>query len=514
MLGDVAELSAVLAAALTREGYQVRQVVAGPATRALPAGQYEADLSSRASLKELHGLLAGQLGDTVGAVINFLGMAAPSGLPTGDEELPLQMCQWTLNVIQELEGDLRVSARDGGGRFLNVTALGGRLGIEDRAQTAPSRGAAAAAVAGAGTLGLCKTLARECPDLTVKNIDIDPSMAPPALAHMLMDELRSGADPIQEIGFSQEGRWQLALHKVAAPSRLSPLPIGPEAVVLVTGGASGIAAEVAKALAAEARPRLVLVGRSCLPAREEPPETRGLDGPALRRHLIEMARRQGLAIAPTELERAWGRIMKDRQMRANLEACRAAGATVEYHVLDVREAAGLGALIDDLYSRFGRIDGVVHAAGVIDDRRIRDKTSASFANVFRTKVTSALVLARKLRPETLKFMVFFSSVSGRFGNAGQVDYSAANEFLSKLAAYLARHWPARVVAIDWGPWDGGMVSDELRRRYASRGVSLIPKEDGVRAFLAELRLPGRQSPEVVISASLDEWVGNGKREGA
>ena len=65
---------------------------------------------------------------------------------------------------------------------------------------------------------------------------------------------------------------------------------------------------------------------------------------------------------------------------------------------------------------------------------------------------------------SLRFLVLFSSVSGRFGNRGQADYAAASEVLGRLAHELDRRWPARVVAIDWGPWRAaGMVSPWLER---------------------------------------------------
>jgi NAD(P)-dependent dehydrogenase (short-subunit alcohol dehydrogenase family) len=211
----------------------------------------------------------------------------------------------------------------------------------------------------------------------------------------------------------------------------------------------------------------------------------------LRRHLVEQARAQGKRPLPAEIEEAVSRILKDRRIRATLEACTAAGAMVEYHSLDVCDAQRLGELIDDIYHRFGRIDGVIHGAGVIEDRLLVEKTSESFARVFTTKVSSALTLARRLRPESLKFMAFLGSVSARFGNPGQADYSAANEFLNKLADDLARRWPARVVCINWGPWNEGMVVDplkDLRWAYARAGLDLIPVSSGTQACLNELRL--------------------------
>jgi NAD(P)-dependent dehydrogenase (short-subunit alcohol dehydrogenase family) len=276
------------------------------------------------------------------------------------------------------------------------------------------------------------------------------------------------------------------------------LELDRESVILVTGGACGVTAEVACKLASVAKPRLILVGRSPLPPAESP-HTQGLDRAAMRKLFLDEARSRDKTILPVEIERSVNRLFKDREIRANLDACAAAGASVEYHALDVRDGDNFGHLIDELYERFGRIDGVIHGAGIIADRRIRDKTLPSFAEVFRTKVDSALTLARKLRSDSLKFLVFFGSVVGRFGNVGQVDYSAANEMLNKLADTLHRRWPGRVVCINWGPWQGGMVSEDLRRLYTAAGMELIETKAGVAACLAELGRKERRTAEVILS---------------
>jgi NAD(P)-dependent dehydrogenase (short-subunit alcohol dehydrogenase family) len=389
---------------------------------------------------------------------------------------------------------LHASARADGGWFINLTALGGQFGLD---------GDSLVSLNAAGTLGITKTLQREYPQFYVKSIDLDPAMPADLLSARLLQEIVEVGDDLVEVGLTREGRWRPALKSAPVPRNLPPLALEPGAVILVTGGAYGVTADVARGLAALVKPRLILVGRS--PEKEpESARTRGLDQAALRKKFLEEARGRGKPIVPAEIERTVNRILKDREIRANLDACREAGATVEYHALDVRDPHRFGALIDDLYKRHGRIDGVVHGAGVIEDRRIADKTPESFANVFGTKVDSAFTLARKLRPNGLSFLVFFGSVSGRFGNVGQVDYSAANEVLNKLADHLASRWPARVACINWGPWDGGMVSPALRQMYAARNIGLIPVAVGVQAFLDEIRLPDRSFAEVVISCSVEQ----------
>jgi NAD(P)-dependent dehydrogenase (short-subunit alcohol dehydrogenase family) len=498
VIGEVREVTGTIVAALVSDGYRVRQVVPGQAVRQLQADRYEADLSSPQALRELHRLVVGPDGGAVGTVINFLGLCPTFGRASDEEgEVAVTTAEWTFHLVQEFAEDLRSSAAGGGGWFVNLTSLDGQFGLKGEGGTSISRAVAA------GTLGISKTLQREYPPLHVKTIDVEADIPADLLAARLLQEL-TVADDLLEVGLTRQGLWRLVLKQEPVPRDLPPLALDAESVVLITGGAYGVTAEVAKALAALAKPRLVLVGRSPCPE-PETPRTRDLDKPALRRRFLEDARQSQSPILPAEIERRVNRILKDREIRNNIEACMAVGATVEYHSLDVRDPQQFGGLIDDLYERFGRIDGVVHGAGVIEDKRIPDKTGASFANVFRTKVDSALTLTRRLRPDRLRFLVFFGSVSGRFGNVGQVDYSAANEVLNKLADHLASRWEARVVCINWGPWDAGMVSDELRRLYASRGIELIAVPDGIRAFLDELRVPGR-SAEVVISRSVEQFL--------
>ena len=164
----------------------------------------------------------------------------------------------------------------------------------------------------------------------------------------------------------------------------------------------------------------------------------------------------------------------------------------------MRDVAALEHAISEIYERHGRIDGVIHAAGVIEDRLLADKTPESFARVFDTKVVGALALARSLRDD-VQFVAFFSSVAGAFGNRGQIDYAAANDFLDKLAAALNQERETRFFSINWGPWrDGGMVSAELERELARRGIGLISPDEGVASFIDELLHGAHADAQVVV----------------
>ncbi|HZG69227.1 MAG TPA: SDR family NAD(P)-dependent oxidoreductase, partial [Herpetosiphonaceae bacterium] len=269
---------------------------------------------------------------------------------------------------------------------------------------------------------------------------------------------------------------------------------------LVTGGARGITADVAQELAERYRPTLVLAGRSPLPPAVESAATAGLSSPQeLKGALIAQLQARGQQVTPTQVEKAYGQLLNECEIRENMLALERTGARVRYYPVDVRDEQAFGGLIDEIYRTFGRLDGVIHGAGIIEDKLVKDKTVESFDRVVSTKVDSAFVLSRHLRPESLRFLIFFSSVSGRFGNRGQADYAAANEVLNKLAVDLDRRWPARVVAINWGPWKKlGMVSPELEKEFARRGVTLISPAAGRRALNEEIRFGRKGAAEVVI----------------
>jgi NAD(P)-dependent dehydrogenase (short-subunit alcohol dehydrogenase family) len=145
---------------------------------------------------------------------------------------------------------------------------------------------------------------------------------------------------------------------------------------------------------------------------------------------------------------------------------------------------------------------LIHGAGLIQDKLIREKTIESFDRVLGTKLEGALNLLRLLRPDALRFTALFSSIAGRFGNVGQSDYAAANEILNKLAQWLDQRWPGRVVSVIWGPWSGvGMVS-QLEGHLGRRGLGMIAPEAGPALLMDELRSGRKGDVEVLYTGGL------------
>ena len=135
----------------------------------------------------------------------------------------------------------------------------------------------------------------------------------------------------------------------------------------------------------------------------------------------------------------------------------------------------------------GPVRAVVHGAGVLHDGLIADKTDDQFNDVYSTKVDGWHALMHAAQPDVPALVVAFSSSTARFGRRGQADYAAANEVLNKLAAAFAHGAPAsRVLSVNWGPWDGGMVNDALKRLFVQEGIEVIAKEAGTQLLLGEI----------------------------
>lgn len=481
LLGDVPGLSRHLMAALELEGYRVRLIQLSDRTGPADVNRFQVDPTGPESVAELLNWLRTQDGEnSVSAIVSLLGM---------DESAGGSMTEQLFVLLQALHTEYRPADGQGTRLLLNVLCLDGRLGMSGTLDLDDDR---------VGSLGLCKTVGREHPEIHDLSLDLGTTLTADARLAAIVDAVTSPSE-LNEVGVDEAGRWAIRMD----PVKTQPNPVetvcGPDSVVLVTGGGDGVTAAITRRLAQEG-PTLIIVGRTPRPDASSQPY-HGLDERSLRQRLIREA--AGGRIVPAEIERRVHRILKQDRIEQNLAYYQKLGATVEYHAVDVSRSDEFSALIGDIYARYGRLDGVLHGAGVVQDKLLADKTLDSFRLVYSTKVDSARILARHLRPESLKFLVFFSSIAGRFGNPAQVDYSAANEYLNKLGNRLNREWPARVVSIEWGPWDGGMVNDFVHQVFADRGIRLIPEDEGVECLMNELLHPPCSTGEVLISRSVD-----------
>jgi NAD(P)-dependent dehydrogenase (short-subunit alcohol dehydrogenase family)/acyl carrier protein len=454
-------------------------------------GVYCTDLSDAASVADAVRQIRTAYG-SIGAVVHLLPLREKRDW----REVPMDA--WRKHVqldvkslyalVRAAETDLRKRGSANGALVAAITGRGGLFGIEPSAGLDPGHFAVADFV---------KTLALELDTVRCRVVDVDSADGRAILRRKIMDELAAEDDALQ-IGLPGDRRLTVAPQFLATDGRRRVKTPDSSWVFLLTGGARGITAEIARTIAQRYKSRLILAGASPMPE-EESSDTAGLtDAAAIRGVLLERLRAEGKTVKPAAVEAACQRLSRDREIRRNLAEIAQHGAPVEYHSVDVRDEAAFSSLIDRIYAQYGRIDVAIHGAGIIEDKLIRDKTPESFDRVLHTKADSSFVLFQKLRFADLKCLVMMSSISAALGNRGQADYAAANGILNGVTSALGAQHPGQVVALNWGPWDrAGMVSQSVRDQFLATGVQMIDVEGGVQVTLDAIET-GETCPLVIV----------------
>jgi NAD(P)-dependent dehydrogenase (short-subunit alcohol dehydrogenase family) len=389
--------------------------------------------------------------------------------------------------LQHAAPGLLQAAQQGGAVFVTVSRLDGAFGLGNLDPLrAPIDG---------GLAGLAKTAQHEWPGVRCKALDLGPDLSSPDQAAESILEEMFLAGPL-EVGLGAGGR--ITLERLVRPltgTGTTP-PFQPGELVVLSGGARGVTAEVAVALARAFRPTLLLLGRSPEPGPEPDWLAPLTDEAAIKRELGRCSD----GASPRVVGEQYRQVLAGREVRNTLARIEAAGARALYRSVDVRDPQAVAAVLSPLVGEAGPVRGLVHGAGVLADARLEDKTAEQFDRVHGTKVGGLRALVSALDLESLRALVLFSSSTGRFGRTGQADYAMANEVLNKLAQQQARRLPGcRVVSVNWGPWDGGMVTVPLKKVFAQEGIGLIGLEAGARYLVQELQAPVRDVEVVVLA---------------
>ncbi len=373
---------------------------------------------------------------------------------------------------------LRRSGENGGALFATISRLDGSFGC--------GTGTTLIDPLSGGLAGLVKTAAHEWGEVSCKAIDIglfsDHMREAEAVAHELL------LDGPLEIGLTPAGRTTLNTIDLPEQPQTGEAPLQTGDVVVITGGGRGVTAAAAVALAAAYKPLLVLLGRSqelqTEPAWLMPLQDESLIKRAILEHTADK-------LHPREIEERYRAIVAGRELKETLAKIALTGARAIYRSVDIRDAAAVSSLLGDIRREFGPIRGIVHGAGVLADRLISDKSLEQFSMVYSTKVNGLKALLEATAQDDLRCIVMFSSTTGRFGRSGQVDYAVANELLNKLAQAESRRRSAcRTVSINWGPWDGGMVTSSLKKVFAGEGIGLIGLKEGGELLVREMAATG------------------------
>jgi acyl transferase domain-containing protein/acyl carrier protein len=303
--------------------------------------------------------------------------------------------------------------------------------------------------------GPFQVIPREYPNYGCRWIDIDHSDSTLAA---LADVLRIETNPVQAIAayaYRNGKRYERSLAEFRLPAHeTGHSPFRQHGVYLITGGFGGIGIETAQFLARENQAKLVLTGRTTLPERDQWNEFLSKDSSStVARRLLTVLKLEAL------------------------------GAEVLPLTADVADEVQMRAAIEQSESRFGTINGVIHAAGIAGGELIAAKSNVGLqSGIFRPKVEGASVLAKVFSTHTLDFLVFCSSVQSLLGDIGQSDYCSANAFLDAFGYSLRSSGAQPCVSVNWDTWrDVGMAveiptasnGDRARGISPSEGISIL-----------------------------------------
>lgn len=283
---------------------------------------------------------------------------------------------------------------------------------------------------------------------------------------------------------------------------MTKIKIHSSSVVLISGGGRGVTAQCAIKLAKQYRCKLILLGRSSI-SETEPEWARDCCVESeLKKRIVQDLIAQDKKPTPVKVQRAFNCLAAKREIATTLQAIQQAGGQAEYFSVDITNSYALQAELVQAVQRLGPITGIIHGAGNLADKLIENKSEQDFEIVYATKVEGLESLLSCIRPSQLDFIVLFSSFVAFYGNAGQSDYALANEILNKSAYLLKRKYPfCHVVSIGWGPWDGGMVTLQLKKVFAQLNIELIPVEVGTQMLAEELSSANLETAQIIIMSS-------------
>ena len=199
---------------------------------------------------------------------------------------------------------------------------------------------------------------------------------------------------------------------------------------------------------------------------------------------------------PVALKKETDRIMAIRTSLVNLDVLRSQGVSVTYLACDVADETA----VKKALSGIDHVDGVIHAAGLEESMPFEKKAYDSFTRVFNTKVYGCHNVMAALADKAIGYHIGFSSVTAKFGNEGQADYTAANDMMAKmLFKAQCDHENITCKIMDWTAWSGaGMATrDTVKKVLTERGLKFLPLEEGIDFFMDEMT--DTLTTEVVIT---------------
>ncbi|MGB4810820.1 MAG: SDR family NAD(P)-dependent oxidoreductase, partial [Candidatus Phosphoribacter baldrii] len=393
---------------------------------------------------------------------------------------------------------------DDGPFLVSATRLGGRHGYDAPGAVAPMGGA---------VTGFTKSYKKERPEALVKAVDFPVSRKTAAIADVLLEETLRDPGAV-EVGRLEGQRWGVGFSEVAfpalgadgSPDGEGGMPLTPESVFVVTGAAGSIVSAITADLAKGAGGGTFhLLDLTPTPdAADADLAAFRTDKDGLKATLAARMKAAGERPTPVAIDKELARIERLAAALTAIQAVEAAGGVVHYHSVDLTNTEAVAAVMADVAQRSGKIDVLLHAAGLEISRNLPQKEPREYDLVFDVKTTGWFNVWSGARSMPVGAVVAFSSVAGRFGNQGQTDYSAANDLLCKVLSSFRHTRPqTRGLALDWTAWGGiGMATrGSIPKIMEMAGVQMLPPDAGV-AWIRREVTSTAYSGEVVVAGVL------------
>ncbi|MCB9339987.1 MAG: SDR family NAD(P)-dependent oxidoreductase [Lewinellaceae bacterium] len=398
-------------------------------------------------------------------------------------------------LAKHVQKDLNDLGKTHRASFLTVTRMDGKLGQGKRGNTS---------IIGGGINGLVKCLNLEWSPVFCRALDIQPELPANQIAQYVIAELHDANVAVVEVAVSEEGRKTT----VARPTKVIEnqaieTTVTPASVFLVSGGARGVTATCVIEMAKAFHCKFILLGRSSASFEVPAFAKNESDEATLKRLIMNDLKERGEKPSLPLVKKTYSEIVAKKEIDDTVAQIKSHGGEVIYLQGDVTKLDSFKNALDQATAQLGKVTGIIHGAGRLADKYIQDKTENDFENVLSVKLDGLLSLLGAVQLNDLDHLVLFSSVAGFYGNVGQTDYAIANEILSKAALlFKTNHPKTHVSAINWGAWDSGMVSGELKAQFEAAGISLVNSEGGAAMLVNELNTENANQAQVIIGGTL------------
>jgi NADPH:quinone reductase-like Zn-dependent oxidoreductase/acyl carrier protein len=338
-------------------------------------------------------------------------------------------------------------------------------------------------------LGAVKVIPQEYPNISCRSIDVLPPSPGSYQEEIFLEHLLAelAADTSNEIiAYRGIHRWLQTWEPIRLDETLKDTPrLKEKGVYLITGGLGAIGLTLAEHLAKTVHAKLVLIARSAFPARDE---------------------WQQWLLTHNQEDNISRKIQK-------LQDFEQLGSEVLVVSADVSNLQQMTDAIAQTLQRFGQIDGVIHAAGVLGDSAIQRKTLDQVESVLAPKLRGTLVLDHLLKDLELDFFVLCSSGASIQPLFGQVAYCGANNFLDAFAHYKTSTSSSLTISLNWYGWKEGGMGVEATKRLAPTLAVPTPQTKPISHPLFDQYLIEGEEQEIYICklSTKKHWVVNEHR---